>query len=81
MINVQDQVQQILLSINQTIPNDIPQELNLFDSGLIDSLGIFDLINQVEKVFQIKIDGSDLVSENFCSVSALTTLLNKYVSN
>ncbi len=46
-------------------------ESSLLDSGVIDSLGILDLVAFMEETFGIEPTDEDLVPENFDSVSAL----------
>ena len=49
----------------------LEEERSLLDSGVIDSLGILDLVAFMEETFDIEATDEDLVPENFDSVSAL----------
>ena len=49
----------------------LEDESSLLDSGVIDSLGILDLVAFMEETFGIQASDEDLVPENFDSVSAL----------
>jgi acyl carrier protein len=44
---------------------------SLLDSGLIDSTGIFELVGFVEQTFNIEIQDTDIVPENFETVNSL----------
>ena len=55
----------------QEIDNDTPLILD----GIIDSLGIFDLISFIENQFEVKLEPDDVVLENFESVNAIKTLV------
>lgn len=50
---------------------DITDDESLLDSGLIDSAGIFELVGFLEKEFGIEIDDTEIVPENFDSISTL----------
>jgi acyl carrier protein len=49
--------------------------LNLIDEGIIDSLGIFMLIDFVGQQFEFHIQADDVVMENFQSVQAIRQLV------
>lgn len=49
---------------------------NLFTGGLVDSLGIMQLVAYLETTLKIKIPPQDLIPDNFRSVSAMTSYLN-----
>ena len=50
----------------------------LVDSGIIDSLGVMTLLGFLEEKFSIKIPDSELIPENFASLSALTALVESH---
>ena len=45
--------------------------------GLLDSFDIISLINMIEEKYNVKIDGLDIVPENFSSVDAIEALIKK----
>ena len=45
--------------------------------GLLDSFDIISLIDMIEEKYKIKIDGLDIVPENFASVGSIETLIKK----
>jgi acyl carrier protein len=47
-------------------------ESSLLESGIIDSLGVFDLVSFIEKEFKITITEEDLLAENFESIARMT---------
>jgi acyl carrier protein len=53
----------------------IDYEEDLLSEGIIDSLGILQLVAFIEDEFGIKIDDEDVVLENFQSVAALSRYL------
>jgi acyl carrier protein len=51
--------------------------LNFIEEGMLDSLDIVNLVNDIETEFGVKIDGVDVLPENFCSVDAIIELIKK----
>ena len=52
-------------------------EDDLLNSGLIDSLGIMRLIAFVENKFEIKVPPQDMMIENFMSVEAISSYIER----
>ena len=50
---------------------DLTDDLSLLDYGIIDSMGILDLVTFVEDEYGVVVNDDELVRENFDSVSAL----------
>lgn len=50
------------------IPSDFGDDFNLIKSGALDSIGIFMLVNFLEKQFSITVGTGDLVDTNFKSI-------------
>ncbi len=45
--------------------------------GMLDSFDIISLTNMIEEKYNIKIDGLDIVPENYSSVESIEALINK----
>ena len=56
---------------------DIQPEDDLLANGVIDSLGILQLVQFVEQKFSFQIPDEDVVIDNFRSIAALTDYLEK----
>ena len=56
---------------------ELTQELSLLDSGIVDSLGVLDLVGFIEEEFGIEAEDDDLVPENFDSIAALTRFVKE----
>jgi acyl carrier protein len=56
-------------------PLGIDREASLFDSGLLDSFLLVDLVGGLEQEFQIKIPDSDLIPQRFDSISRIDQYL------
>ena len=53
----------------------IEDDSPLIDSGIIDSLGVLDLVSFIEKEFKITIADEDLMAENFESIASMTAFV------
>ena len=56
---------------------DPSSDAQLFDSGILDSFGLADLVTALEQEFQVKIPEKDLFPKNFASIQAIGTYLEK----
>ncbi len=54
---------------------EIKNNENLFDAGILDSIGIANLITYIEKKFDITIDADDIIENNFNSLSSILKLI------
>ena len=51
---------------------------DLISAGILDSLGILQLVAYLEKAFKIQVPDEDVVYENFKSVNALVSYLQQF---
>ncbi len=72
-----DQRSKILASIRQVAGQTIDPspEQSLFESGLLDSFTLTDLVAELEKQFSIRVPDSDLTPRRFDSVVRIETYL------
>lgn len=56
-------------------------DLDLFEAGLLDSLGIIEVLLKLEEVFSIKIQPTDLEREDMATVNNLVSFLEGYIAN
>jgi acyl carrier protein len=54
-----------------------PDETSFLEEGIVDSMGIMELVMFVEENFGITVDDDDLVPENFDSVGKLAAYVMK----
>lgn len=59
------------------------EELNLwvdiFESNIISSLGLLELVAQIEKEFSIEVDSEELIHENFGTIQLIIEYMKKRV--
>ncbi len=65
----------ILEDIDDSI--DYRKEKKLIDDHLLDSFGIISLVGELEEEFDITIDASEMIPENFNSAEALWAMVQR----
>jgi acyl carrier protein len=55
----------------------VSADLPLLESGIIDSLGVLDLVGFLEQTFNIKIDDDELTPGNFGSITCMSSFVQK----
>lgn len=56
--------------------HQIPEELNLIDAGIVDSLGLLRIVAFLEEELQVVIEPEAMVPENLNSIKAITLLVS-----
>lgn len=56
---------------------DFEDSKDFVEDGLLDSFDIASLISVIEERYFVKIDGLDVVPENFLSIDAIISLIKK----
>ena len=72
---MKEKVMDILMDLRPDI--DFVNETHLIADGILESFDIMSLVAELEDEFNIKIRPKDLVAENFNSVDAIVTLLQR----
>jgi acyl carrier protein len=66
----------VRLLIREALSIEVPDgDIDLIDSGLLDSLGLVSLIAEIEHEFQLELPLDDLDVDQFRSVDRITELL------
>lgn len=52
-------------------------ETDFFDKGIIDSTGVIELVDFLEKSFEISVDDEELIPQNLSSLQRIDVFLNK----
>jgi acyl carrier protein len=56
-------------------PDEIDVEHPLLETGILDSLGLQQLVTFLEREFEIELEDDHLVLENFASIGAIARLI------
>lgn len=52
---------------------------NFVEAGMLDSFDLVTLVTSLDEKFEISIDGTDILPENFSNIESISSLLNKYI--
>ena len=79
----EDQIKEITREfLKKYTKKSVDDDLNLFDSGLVNSLFAMQMILFIEKEFKFSIDNQDLDMQNFNSINAISSFVgNKLKSS
>ena len=70
---------EILNDIDDTV--DWENETALIDDRILDSFGVISLISELEDQFDVEIDASEIVPENFNSADAMWKMIQRLQEN
>jgi D-alanine--poly(phosphoribitol) ligase subunit 2 len=73
--NVREQIVRIFESMNLELP---PGDLDLFETGLLDSMAFVQLLMSLEETLGVTVAFEDLEIDNFRTVDQLATFVAKH---
>lgn len=73
---MKERIVEILKGVNSDITGE---EKDLISEGLLNSLQIFELMDNLEEAFGIAIQGADIRPDRFLNAEAIESLVQKYV--
>lgn len=76
-MDTKEKVVKVLQAVNSDIKND---DTDLLASGLLDSFDIVNFVSQLEEVFTVEIEPTDIVPENFRTIAAIAALMERSTS-
>ena len=68
-----DEILSLLIEVRPE--SDFASSNNFIADGLLDSFDMVMLIDELEEKFDVKIDGTEIIPENFVSVDAIIQLI------
>ena len=60
---------------------DFSESNSFIEDGLLDSFDLISLVTNLDKAFEISIEGTDIVPENFMNLTTIEVMLKKYVGH
>ncbi len=70
--------EKIITILNDLRPEfDFVENVNFIEEGMLDSFDIVSLVDELEETFKIKIQGTDVIADNFSTVDNIIALLKK----
>ncbi len=61
--------------------SELSEDTELLDSRLLDSVQIIELVAHIEREFQVSVDVGEVVPENFCTIRAIVSLIDRLSCN
>jgi acyl carrier protein len=76
-MEIEQQVRQYILEnfMYTDDEGELASDQSLFDSGVIDSTGVLELVGFIEDEFEVQVDDTELVPDNFDSVTRITAYI------
>jgi acyl carrier protein len=74
---IKDTIRQFIIETTYTPSEKIKNETLIFVKGIFDSMGFISLINFIEEQFTIKTEDNELLEENFESIDAIASFVNR----
>ena len=75
ILNMKKRIVDILSDLRPEF--DFNENVNFIEEGMLDSFDIVSLVDELESQFNIKINGIDVIAENFSSLDKLEALIKK----
>lgn len=75
ILNMKKRIVDILSDLRPEF--DFNENVNFIEEGMLDSFDIVSLVDELENQFNIKINGIDVIAENFSSLDKIEALIKK----
>lgn len=72
---MKDKIIEILTDLRPEF--DFTEDVNFIEEGMLDSFDMVSLVDELESQFNIKINGIDVIADNFSSLDKIEALLKK----
>lgn len=72
---MKDKIVEILTDLRPEF--DFSENVNFIEEGMLDSFDMVSLVDELENQFNIKINGIDVIADNFSSLDKIEALLKK----
>ena len=57
--------------------NDFSRDVDFIEEGLLDSFDMISLVDSLETEFNVCIEGTEILPDNFCSLNAIQQLIEQ----
>ena len=81
MMNIQDQLKNYIVSqfLFEHDQQSLDPDDDLLNQGIVDSMGVLQLVNYIEETFGIRVSDEEIIPENFRSLNTLTNLVRQKI--
>jgi acyl carrier protein len=82
ILDLKEKIRDFIIS-NFYIPNanDLRNDMSVFDTGIIDSTGVMELIAFIENEFSIQVEDHEVIQDNFDCVDKIVSFVLSKKSN
>ena len=80
-IAIAEQIRQYITEASLSDKDSIKDETLIFEQGLLDSMGLLFLVQFLKDEFMIETSDHELERENFESINAIASFVNKKLEN
>lgn len=74
-IDMKERIVEILTDLRPEF--DFTEDVNFIEEGMLDSFDVVSLVDELESQFNIKINGTDVIAENFSTLDKIEALVKK----
>lgn len=74
---IKEEVRNYLKEASLSNSEDIKDDTLIFDSGILDSMGLLFLIEFLNEKFEVSIEDEELLPENFETVNSITEFVQR----
>jgi len=71
-LEISEKIRQFIIETTFSPPDQLKNDTLIFVQGIFDSMGFISLYNYIEETFDIAVEDTELVEENFESINAIT---------
>ena len=82
-MNDKDNIRQYIIKsfVRDKKTASLTNDTSFFEEGIIDSLGVLQLVAYIEETYGFKVEDEELVPENLDSIDALTSYISSKVGS
>ncbi len=74
---IKEKIKQFIVETTYAPESDVQYDTLIFVQGIFDSMGFISLINFIEDKFAIKAKDSELLEDNFESINAIASFIER----
>ena len=74
---IKEQIKKFIVETTYAPESDVQYDTLIFVQGIFDSMGFISLINFIEDKFAIKAKDSELLEDNFESINAIASFIER----
>lgn len=79
MINIKEDVRNYIIETSMMNEKDLHEDTQIFDAGILDSMGLLFLIEFLNEKFSIEVSDEELLPTNFESINSITKFIQQKI--